>query len=446
MTRNRILLLGTAAVAVVAVLGWSGKLPFFRGQPAQVGESLPPGPPGGAPPSGNRRAGMRSDGPVPVLAAKVAREDVDLFVEGIGTVQADAMVTVRAQVSGRLLEVRFKEGQEVAEGDVLAVIDPAAYQATFDQAAAKRDQDLADLANARADLERYERLAKSEAGSRQQADQQRTSVAKLEAQTRVDKAVMDAARIDLDHTLVRAPIAGRTGVRVVDVGNIVSSSDTTGLVSIARIHPISVVFTVPSRELPALLAAKARGDVPVTVVGSDRKSTVETGVVTVIDNQVDTTTGTVKLKASLPNTETRLWPGQFVDLRVAVSTMKAVPTIPSAAVQRAADGAWVYVVGDDDRVKRRMVTVRRQDETRAVIAEGLADGERVVTTGFARLTDGAGVRVDAEASPDAAAKPADAPKRPQGAAGAPATNGSSRTPAAPGPSQAPAAPGAGPKP
>ncbi len=446
MTRNRILLLGAAAVVVVAVLGWSGKLPFFRGQTAQVGESLPPGPPGGAPPAGNRRAGMRSDGPVPVLAAKVAREDVDLFVEGIGTVQADAMVTVRAQVSGRLLEVRFKEGQEVAEGDVLAVIDPAAYQATFDQANAKRDQDLADLANARADLERYERLAKSEAGSRQQADQQRTSVAKLEAQTRVDKAVMDAARIDLDHTQVKAPIAGRTGVRVVDVGNIVSSSDTTGLVSIARIHPISVVFTVPSRELPALLAAKARGDVPVTVVGSDRKSTVETGVVTVIDNQVDTTTGTVKLKASLPNTETRLWPGQFVDLRVAVSTMKAVPTIPSAAVQRAADGAWVYVVGDDDRVKRRMVTVRRQDETRAVIAEGLADGERVVTTGFARLTDGAAVRVDAEASPDAAAKPADAPKRPQGAAGAPATNGSSRTPPAPGPSQAPAAPGAGPKP
>ncbi len=453
MTRNRILLLGATAVVVVAVLGWSGKLPFFRGQTAQQAESLPPGPPGGAP-AGNRRAGMRGDGPVPVLAAKVTREDVDLFVEGIGTVQADAMVTVRAQVSGRLLEVRFKEGQDVAEGEVLAVIDPASYQAVYDQAAAKRDQDLADLANARADLERYERLAKSEAGSRQQADQQRTSVAKLEAQTRVDKAVMDAARIDLDHTQVRAPIAGRTGVRLVDVGNLVSTSDTTGIVSIARIHPISVVFTVPSRELPALLAAKARGDVAVTVVGSDRKSTVETGIVTVIDNQVDTTTGTVKLKASLPNTDTRLWPGQFVDLRVAVAKMTSVPTIPSAAVQRAADGAWVYVVGDDDKVKRRMVTVQRQDETRAVIADGLADGERVVTTGFARLTDGAAVRVDAEPATDAA-KPADAARRPHAGAGGnrpkAATDGGTpaaggNAPAAQGSSQAPAAPGAGPKP
>jgi multidrug efflux system membrane fusion protein len=448
MTRNRILLLGATAAVVVAVLGWSGKLPFFRGQSAQVGESLPPGPPGAPPGGGNRRSAMRSDGPVPVLAARVAREDVDLFVEGIGTVQADAMVTVRAQVSGRLLEVRFKEGQDVAEGDVLAVIDPASYQAVYDQAAAKRDQDLADLANARADLDRYERLAKSEAGSRQQADQQRTTVAKLEAQTRVDKAVMDAARIDLDHTQVRAPIAGRTGVRVVDVGNLVSSTDTTGLVSIARIHPISVVFTVPSRELPALLAAKARGDVAVTVVGSDRKSTVETGTVTVIDNQVDTTTGTVKLKASLPNTDTRLWPGQFVDLRVAVAKMASVPTIPSAAVQRAADGAWVYVVGDDDKVKRRTITVRRQDETRAVIADGLADGERVVTTGFARLTDGAAVRVDAEPATDAAAKPADAPKRQHNGNGngRPKAGAEGAAPAPQGSTQAPAAPGAGSKP
>lgn len=437
MTRSRALLLLALLGGVGAGAAWWTGWSPFGAKPTTSGEaSLPPGPLGASAPGG-RRGPSRSDGPVPVLVAPVERADVDLHVEGIGTVQADASVTVRAQVDGRLVEVRFVEGQEVAADEVLAVIDPASYKAVWDQAVAKRDQDLADLANARADLERYERLAKSEAGSRQQADSQRATVAKLEAQTRIDAGVIDAARINLDHTTIRAPIAGRTGLRSIDVGNLVKAADTTGLVTIARIRPIAVTFTVPQQRLPDLLAAEKRGSIPVEVLGADRKSVVERGEVTVIDNQVDAATGTVKLKARLPNRDEALWPGQFVDLRIAVDRLRNVRVVPSAAVQRTAEGPWVYVVDGEGRARHRAVTINRQDETRAVIDAGLEDGEKVVTTGFARLTDGAAVRADdaPAAASGAAAKPetppADRPRRKAGqgrpdASAAPPTPGGSK--------------------
>lgn len=413
MTGSRIVLLTVLAAVIAAGVAWkAGVLPIGP-KPATMSDGAGPPPPGGpggsGGPGGGGRRSMRSDGPTPVLVAPVAREDFDLTIDGIGTVQADASVTVRAQVEGRLMELRFAEGQEVEAGAVLAVIDASSYKAIYDQAVGKRDQNAADLANARADLERYERLAKSEAGSRQQADSQRAVVAKLEAQTRIDQGVIDAARIDLDNTTIRAPISGRTGLRTVDVGNLVRASDTSGIVTIARIRPIAVTFTVAQQQLPGLLAAQARGAIPVEVLGVDRKSVVETGQVTVIDNLVDASTGTVKLKASLPNRETRLWPGQFVDLRVTVDRLKGVPVIPSAAVQRSAEGPWVYVIGDDAMALRRSIEVTRQDETRAVIGSGLADGERVVTTGFARLTEGAAVKVDEAEKPGEAA-PAGEPK------------------------------------
>lgn len=417
MNRRRLLLLLALGAGVAAgAAWWTGRLRLPGGTGQTAGESLPPGPPGAG--LGGRRS-MRSDGPVPVLVAPVAREDVDLFVEGIGTVQADAAVTVRAQVNGRLLETHFVEGQEVEAGDLLARIDPGPYRAAYDQATAKRDQDLADLANARADLERYERLAKSEAGSRQQADSQRATVARLEALTRADQAAIDAAKIDLDNTTIRAPISGRTGLRVLDVGNLVSTSDTAGLVTIARLRPIAVTFTVAQQRLGELLAAQKRGPIPVGVLSADRTSVVETGEVTVIDNQVDQSTGTVKLKARLPNRDEALWPGQFVDLRVTVDRLVKVPVVPSAAVQRTAEGPWVYVVDTEGKARRRTVEIRRQDETRAVIASGLADGEKVVTTGFARLTDGAAVKVD---EPAAAAGGA-ARAKPAGGATAPGASG-----------------------
>ena len=338
MKGSRLLLfLLLAGGAALAVAWGTGRLPI--GSKTTGGDeaaALPPGPPGAAAPGG-RRGAMRADGPVPVLVAPVARAEFDLYVEGIGTIQADASVTVRAQVDGRLLEVRFTEGQEVAEGDVLAVIDPGPYRAAWDQAVAKRDQDLANLANARADLDRYERLAKTEAGSRQQADSQRATVAQLEALTRIDAGAIDAAKINLDWTTIRAPIAGRTGLRSVDAGNLVRASDTTGLVTIARLRPIAVTFTVPQQRLAELLAAEKRGPIAVEVLGDDRTGVVERGEVTVIDNQVDVATGTVKLKARLPNRAETLWPGQFVDLRLVVDRLKDVPVIPSAAVQRTAE-------------------------------------------------------------------------------------------------------------
>jgi len=414
-----LLLLALGAGAAAGAAWWTGHLPTGSKSTTSDG-ALPPGPPGAG--LSGRRGAMRFDGPVPVLTAKVARDDVDVFLDGIGTVQADATVTVKAQVEGRLLEVRFTEGQKVAEGEVLAVIDPAPYRAVWEQAVAKRDQNRADLMSARADLERYERLAKSEAGSRQQADQQRATVAKLEAQTRIDAAVIDAAEIDLDNTTIRSPLAGRTGLRTIDVGNLVRTSDTTGLVTVARLEPIAATFTVAQQRLGDLRAAERRGPIPVEVLGPDRKSVVERGEVTVIDNQVDATTGTVKLKARLPNHGETLWPGQFVDLRVALDRLKAVPVIPSAAVQRTAEGPWVWVVDGEAKVRRRPIEIVRQDETRAVIRTGLSDGETVVTTGFARLSEGAQVKVD-EAAPEGAAagQPApaagDRPRRKGGAGG-----------------------------
>lgn len=400
MTRTRLALL-VLALSAAAALGWWRFAPSSGGAGSDTRAAV--GPIGGGPGGGVRRAGgAGADGPVPVLVARATREDVDLHVEGIGTVQADATVTVRAQVEGRLTELRFRDGQEVRAGEVLATIDPATYRAVHDQAVARRDQNEAELKNARADLERYERLAKSESGSRQQADTQRATVAKLEAQLRIDQGVIDAARIDLDNTTIRAPISGRTGIRTVDVGNLVRASDASGLVTIARLQPIVVSFTVPQQRLAALLSAEARGAVPVEVLDGEKRAVVDRGVVSVIDNLVDATTGTVRVKASLPNAERRLWPGQFVDVRVKVGVLEGALVVPSAAVQRSADGTFVFVLGEGDKAGRRAVAVTRQDDRRAVIASGLEPGDRVITTGFTRLTDGAVVKASEDGRPQAA--------------------------------------------
>lgn len=441
MTAKRILLVGVVAAILAGAGLWrAGLLPLGPKAPTGDEAAMPPGPPG-PPGAGGPRPGMRrgGDGPVPVIVAEVRRDDVPVHVEGIGTVQADATVTVRPQVSGRLLELGFRDGQDVEAGQVLARIDPATYRAVYDQAVAKRDQNEADLRNARADLERYERLAKSESGSRQQADTQRAAVAKLEAQLRIDQGQIDAARIDLDNTVIRAPIGGRTGIRVVDAGNLVQASDSAGIVTIARLKPISVAFTVPQQRLAALLAAQGRGPVPVEVLDGDRRRPIESGTVSVVDNQVDTATGTVRVRASLPNADLRLWPGQFVDVRLTVDVTRAALVVPSAAVQRSAEGTFVYVV-DGETAKRRPIAVARQDDGRAVIADGLTPGETVVTTGFARLTDGATVRPTTEkteagepsAAPAPTATPAESAgkgRRPPGEPGRPREPGAPTGPA-----------------
>ena len=402
MTRTRLVFFALAATALVGTGWWWTHRAPSRGD---TGDAMGPPGPGGPAAPGGRRGGF--DGPTPVVAVAAERRDVDLTFDGIGTVQASATVTVRPQVDGRLVEVAFREGDEVAEGAVLARIDSASYKAVWDQAVAKKDQDEADLRNARADLERYERLAKSESGSRQQADTQRSQVMRLEAQLRIDQGQIDAAKINLDYCTITAPIAGRTGIRTVDAGNLVHASDAGGLVTIARLTPIAVAFTLPQQQLGAVLAAAGRGPVPVTVLGPDHTTVVDRGTVDVIDNQVDVSTGTVKIKATFPNAERRMWPGQFVDVRVRVDVTRDALVVPTAAVQRSTDGTYVWVLGDEDKAVRRAVTIARQDETRALIASGLTPGEKVLTTGFARLTEG--TRVKPSAPAEAGASSSDAP-------------------------------------
>jgi multidrug efflux system membrane fusion protein len=338
------------------------------------------------------RRAMR-DMAAPISVAPVVVEDVPVTLDAIGTAQALNSVTVRSQVDGRLIEVVFKEGQDVKAGDVLARIDPSIYQAQYDQAVAKKAQDEATLANARRDLERYARLAADNSGSRQQADTQRTVVAQLEAQVRQDQASIDNAKTYLDFTTIRAPIAGRLGLRLVDAGNLVRASDQTGLVTITQVRPIAIIFTLAQQFLGQVNAALAQGPVVAQALGADNKSVIDKGQVSVVDNQVDPTTGAVKIKATFANDALALWPGQFVNVRLLVSTLQGATVAPAPAVQRGPAGAFVYVVKDDDTVEQVPVTTGLQNERIVVLTTGAQAGMRVATTGFARLTPGAKVRV-----------------------------------------------------
>lgn len=337
----------------------------------------------------------RGDGRIVVTVATVERRDMAIHREGIGTVTPNAFVTIRAQVEGRLLEIAFREGQEVKTGDLLARIDPAAAQAALDQALARLAQNQANLANARIELERYERLAAANASPRQQADQQRAQVAQLTAQLRADQAQVDTAQINLAHTTIRAPIDGRAGFRQVDVGNIIRAGDVNGLVTLAQVKPVSVLFTLPQRDLAASHQALAGGAAVAEALDTDGRSILARAELSVIDNQVDTATGTIRLKAVFPNDDLRLWPGQFVSIRLRVGELKAVTVVPTPAVRRGPGGSFVYLVANGTAQVRKVV-VTRQDETFAVISEGLGEGDTVVTAGFPQLSDGKAVTVAAE--------------------------------------------------
>jgi multidrug efflux system membrane fusion protein len=343
---------------------------------------------------------------VPVLAASVKTDDVPVYLDGVGTTKALNTVTVRPQVDGKLISVNFREGQDVEKGDVLAKIDPTTYQAQLDQAVAKKAQDEAMLDNAKRDLERYSRLAASNAGTKQQADTQRATVAQLEAQVRLDQAAIDNARAVLAYTTITAPLSGRTGIRLVDEGNIVHASDSTGIVVITQVKPIAVFFNLPQQRLADINAAMAKGVPRVDVVGQNNKTVVETGKLTVMDNQVDQTTGTVRLKGEFPNDELRLWPGQFVNVRLLIDTLRGVTTVPTAAVQRGPNGTFVFVIKPDDTVAVQPVAVAQQDDVQSVIS-GVSVGQQVVTTGFSQLAEGKAVRVSngSPSAPEASRPP-----------------------------------------
>ncbi len=334
--------------------------------------------------------------PVPVLIAAAKVEDVPVYFDGVGSARPLNTVTVRAQVDGKLASINFKDGQDVNRGDVLAQIDPALFKAQLDQALAKKAQDEAQLANARLDLERYQRLATANAGSKQQADTQAAQVAQFEALVKADQAAIDTAQTMLGYTSVTAPISGRAGLRQVDQGNLARASDANGLVVITQMKPISVQFSLPQQQIPRINAAQGGGALTVDVFGDDGRTVIDTGTLQSIDNQVDQTTGTVRLRAELPNANLQMWPGQFVNVRLRVETLPQAIVVPTSAVQRGPNGTFVYVVADNDTVSARPVTVTQQNDTDAVLATGVRAGERVVTTGFASLAEGARVTVSTD--------------------------------------------------
>jgi membrane fusion protein, multidrug efflux system len=346
--------------------------------------------------------GARPDLPVPVLSATPKIQDVPVYLDGVGTVRALNTVIVRAQVDGKLIAVNFVEGQDVKKGDILAEIDPAIYQAQYDQAVATKAKDEALLANQRIDLVRYEQLAASNAGSKQQADTQRATVAQTEAQVKADQAQIDNARATLGFTKVVAPLTGRVGLRQVDQGNIIHAADATGLVIITQLQPIAVQFSLPQQLILRVNAAAANGALQADVFGNDNVTVIDTGVLRSLDNQVDPTTGTLKLKAEFPNAKYQLWPGQFVNVRLKVETLSKALVVPTSAVQRGPAGTFSYVIDESNIAHAKPVVVTQQDETQAVIASGLVPSDRVVITGFANLSDGARVVIgSADQTPSA---------------------------------------------
>lgn len=368
---------------------------------------------GGAPAG---RRGVNPNLPIPILAVPAKKQDVPIYLDGLGTAQASATVTVKAQVDGKLVEVNFTEGQDVKAGAVLAKIDPRAYQAALDQAVAKKAQDQATLANNRLDVARYAKLSANAYTSAQQYDTSKSAVAQMEAQVAQDQAQIDTARVNLSYTSVTAPIDGRIGIRQVDVGNIVHAADATGICVITTLQPISVIFTLAQQNLRAVTQAMSpeggqNGKPEVLALPQDNSTELlDRGTLSVLDNQVDPATGTIKLKATFPNPRLRLWPGAFTNVRLRVDTQKGVVTVPPVAVQRGPTGTYLYVVKDDNTVARRTIKVSHEDQTTSIITEGVADGERVVTDGASRLSDGAKVQV---ADPNAPA-PVPLPPRPRG--------------------------------
>jgi multidrug efflux system membrane fusion protein len=328
---------------------------------------------------------------VPVTVAAAVRQDVPLLQRNIGTVQAYQTVLIRPRVDGTLEQVFFAEGQEVKRGDRLALIDPRPYQAALDQAVAKKAADEAQLANARLDLNRSSELARNQFAAQQTVDTRAALVRQLEAQVRADDAAIAAARTNLDYTLITAPFDGRVGLRQIDPGNVVRAADPSGvgIVTISQIRPIAVLFSLPQDVLPAVQAGMARGTLAVSAYAGDDRTLLATGELLTVDNAIDAATGTIRMKARFANAERRLWPGQFVNVRLQTGVLHDVLTVPSIAVQRGLAGAlYVFVAKPDNTAAITPVKLEHDDGTTAVIEGKVEPGTMVVVNGQSRLRDG----------------------------------------------------------
>ncbi len=380
---------------------------------------------GGGTGGGGGRGRHRVNGPVAVITAPVVRKDVPIHVDGIGTVQAFNTVTVRPQVDGLLEKVTFTEGQDVKAGDVLAQIDRRPYEAKLTQVQGTKAKDEAQLANAKLDLDRFVRLGQF--ATQQSVDTQRALVRQLEAALQVDQANIDAAALQLDYTAIRAPISGRTGVRLIDAGNIVRAGEAGGIVVVTQLQPISVAFSLPQQHLVTVNQAMANGEVRVAALGADGKTVWEEGTLSVVDNRIDVQTGTIRLKATFANPERKLWPGQFANVRVRLDTYRDGNTVPAAAIQRNGNGTFAYVVDQEDRVELRPIRVGQIDGGIALVESGLEPGQRVVVTSQEQLRPGASV-IPKEAGPEPGTEISQIPSTIGSSAGTPPARGQRQRP------------------
>ena len=386
-------------ILFIALLG-AGGLVYLRHTREAAGSAG--GRPGAAGGGGGRRGGGGPGGdmPVPVIAGVVEERDVPIYLDGLGTVQAFNTVTVRARVDGQIDKVAFTEGQDVKEGDLLALIDPRPYQASLDQALAKKAQDEAQFSNARATLKRDEDLINKKVLDQQSYDTQRFLVDQLAATVKGDEAAVDNARTQLDYTRITAPLAGRVGVRLVDQGNIIHAGDAGGVVVITQVRPISVLFTLPEQNLQLIReqgpSSEAQNQMKVVAMGRDQKNRIADGVLAVIDNVIDQTTGTIKLKATFQNDDLRLWPGEFVNARLLLTTRERGLTVPASVVQRGPKGSYVFVIKDDKTVDTRPVKVAQTEDGVALLDDGVKAGERVVVDGQYKLQPGSKVTLTNE--------------------------------------------------
>src|SRR3984957_1712833 len=323
---------------------------------------------------------------VRVTTAPVEKSDFPVYLTGLGTVQGFNTVLVRSRVDGQIDKIAFKEGQVVKQGDLLVEIDPRPYQATLDQAKAKKAQDEANLANVNLDLQRFIKLG--EFATKQQLDTQHSTVLQLTAQIEADTAAIANAQTQLDYTAIQSPIPGVVGLRQVDIGNIVNASSQTGIVSVAQVEPIAVIFTAPEEQLPYINEAQAVAPLKVIAITTDGKKPLAEGKLSVVNNQVDTTSGTIRLKAVFDNKDHALWPGQSVSTRLLVSTLKGATVVPDGAIQHSTSGLYAYTVDENNKAVLNKVKVTQSIDGRSVVDEGLSPGQRVITTGQYKVSPG----------------------------------------------------------
>jgi multidrug efflux system membrane fusion protein len=375
---------GILLVLALAGLGYFGWQRFHGEGQKAVANNAPKGP------------------PVRVGAATVEKTDFPVYLTSLGTVQAFNTVVVRSRVDGQIDKIAFTEGQLVNQGDLLAEIDPRPFQAALDQAKAKKEQDEANLANVNLDLQRFIKLG--EFATRQQLDTQRSSVQQLTAQIAADAAAISNAATQLDYTAIRAPISGVVGLRQVDIGNIINATTPTGIVTITQIEPIAVIFTAPEEQLPYIKEGQAVQPLKTIAITTDGKKPLAEGTLAVVNNQVDSTSGTIRLKAVFENKDHVLWPGQSVSTRLLVKTLKDAIVVPDDAIQHGNEGLYVYTVNTDNKAELHKVRVSQSIDGRSVIEQGLSPGQQVITTGQFKVQPGTPVSTAVASSDPAQSK------------------------------------------